>query len=584
MRRSDCARAERAAEFPINRLSAIFGFLDPDLPSLLACCHLLATWQCWHLLASFIAFHLPVLPLSGVDTVLCGELKVASRTFHASYDRPLAHRFLRQRMHARLSKCAAYSSRFRLNLPALRTPSVRLVHSACILLKPSPAISVYPARQQTSEEEREGESGSNEEAAAEANKSQRPAIRRRRANTFRSKAADVSNLFSSSAAAATSAPSSSSADDSSSPPKRRSRRSRSSGQSAEADGTSDIAQADHSTPRSSYSSTSSSAYSSSPRRPSLSALPSSAFGASSVTGRPSFGIQQVLAFVYSYLPKPTQAQIAAAQHSQQKQPQPQQPHTTNRSHTSASQQQPQPASHSHSHPYSSHTAGGVNAHSASASATSLFPSSSAPLPPPSSPRHPVSVYDVSSRSIFNDYVVVLLVSSSRQMSFLSSQLYKKARASNAAPLNRNMLSLSGRTRDDWQSVDLGSVVVHIFNARARLTKPGLDYHPEAVMDESLAVSAGGMWGVRAEDERSAEELLLRHAVIDNIERQFGDLQVPLDKFDALRDYSTSEAGQGERKGEEATMLVNDTSPVYGAAASTAQPTTRAAEASSAAVK
>ena len=171
----------------------------------------------------------------------------------------------------------------------------------------------------------------------------------------------------------------------------------------------------------------------------------------------------------------------------------------------------------------------------------------------------MSVYDVSSRSLFNDYVVVLLVSSSRQLSFLSSQLYRLARSSNAAPLNRRVLSLSGRTRDDWQSVDLGSVVVHLFNSRARLSRPGLDYHSEASLDQPPQASpAASIWDVRAAEERRADETpLLRHAVIDNIERQFGDLLVPLERYSALRDHGSGEAaGRDGGSGEEPT-LVND---------------------------
>ena len=250
----------------------------------------------------------------------------------------------------------------------------------------------------------------------------------------------------------------------------------------------------------------------------------------------------MLAFVYSYLPRPTPAQTAAA-HLTQQQPQSQlrQPRSVSRSPT---------------------------------------PLLSAPCPLP----HPVSVYDVSSRSLFNDFVVVLSVSSSRQMSFLSSALYKLARASNAAPLNRGLLSLSGRSRDDWQSVDLGSVVVHVFNSRARLSQPGLDYHPEAAMDDETQTGNGGVAAVRA-DEQRRDDGLLRHAVIDNIERQFGDLLVPLDQYDALRDYASSEAEQGGRRGEADTMLVDDTPPRYSTEpSSTAGSTTQSGSADHAAVK
>ena len=435
---------------------------------------------------------------------------------------------------------------------------MQLLHSASLILAPSPAIEVYPARRQQEEQRDSGQDGAEEEAGAADDKtSHRSTIRRRRANHFRSKDADASSLFSSSAGTA-----------SRSTP-RRTRTTRSTGLStaAAADTTAGSTQSEDSTVRSSPPDDSHSSYSSSSssaRPPKVSTLPSSAFASSSVSPNPSFGIQQVLAFVYSYLPKPTPAQIAVQQQNTQYQPAPQphtrQPHSSARSHASSSQQQSASPS-----PYHSSTTDGSTAStstSTSVSPTSLFSSPlSVPAVPPSPPPHPVSVYDVSSRSIFNDYVVVLMVSSSRQMSYLSSSLYKHARASNAAPLNRGMLSLSGRSRDDWQSVDLGSVVVHIFNSRAKIAQPGLDYHPEAAMDESLALSAGGMWGVWTEAEQpNTEQLLARHAVIDNIERQFGDLVVPLDKFSSLQDYSGTEAGQRVKNGEEETMLVNDTPP------------------------
>ena len=436
---------------------------------------------------------------------------------------------------------------------------MRLMHRVCGLQQPSLAVSVYPAGLQ-SEEQREGARGDDDAAPVGQVRQQRPAVKRRRVHTLRSKAANAANLLSAPAATRRSRRSEQSADDESRPAK------------AHSDDSAARPPASHTAHSSHWSSSS------------QSALPyTAAFGASSVTARPYFGIQQVLTFVYSYLPRPTAAQTAAARD------------------TPLRPMQPTTASHSHSndHLHSSHTAEatGSNSPSTAASATAPFPAlSSSPVlfapasshpvsSPPCPPLHPVSVYDVSSRSLFNDYVVVLLVSSSRQMSFLSSSLYKLARASNAAPLNRGILSVSGRTRDDWQSVDLGSVVVHVFNTRARLIKPGLDYHPDSSMDESLAVPADGLWAAKAEREQRAaeDELLSRHAVIDNIERQFGDLLVPLDRLDALRDYASGEAGQGESRGEEATMLVNDT-PLDEAAATAARRTTHAANGAAAAVK
>ena len=449
---------------------------------------------------------------------------------------------------------AAMLARLLRRAPSLTRPANRqptwLYHYARAPVHYAPEISVFPAKQtqhQTRAEE-ERESGQSEAAAAEERQPQRRGVHRRQTHTLRRKADHASSLPSTPDTAEPSSTSPAASTDagivdSSSTTKRRSRRSVF---FDEGESTSGRAQTDSRSTRSSTFSSSSSARSdshssssssssSSARRATASALPSSAFGASSVTSRLSFGIQQVLSFVYAYLPKPTPAQITADQEMRSQ--------------------------------HSAHAAAGdrrspATSASSPLSPASLLPSpSSSPVPPPPSPPvHPVSVYDVSSRSIFNDYVVVLLVSSSRQLSFLSSQLYKLARSSNAAPLNRRVLSLSGRTRDDWQSVDLGSVVVHLFNSRARLSKPGLDYHPEASLDVPPSASpAASLWGARTSEERGVDDApLLRHAVIDNIERQFGDLLVPLERYSELRDHGSGEAAGREGGSGGEPTLVSDT--------------------------
>jgi len=160
--------------------------------------------------------------------------------------------------------------------------------------------------------------------------------------------------------------------------------------------------------------------------------------------------------------------------------------------------------------------------------TVLSSMSSSSLPPP------VTVFDVHSKSIFNDFIIVVLCSSSRQMSYLAQAVYKMARARDACKENRAILSLERRKSDDWQMVDMGNVLLHVFNVNANITQPSLDYIQPIISN----------YNDDNNENNSSSSLtppvsiqLTRHPVIDAIEKQFGDCVVPLEKHLELLDYS-----------------------------------------------
>ena len=242
------------------------------------------------------------------------------------------------------------------------------------------------------------------------------------------------------------------------------------------------------TPSHSTASTAASA----PRRRLLSRPPTAPFAAAPSRpvlpgGHHQFGIQEVLSLLYSYLPRPILLRTSA----------------------------PTPV---------------------------LSPPSS-PLPP-----HPVLVYDVYSRSVFSDFVVVVHTHSSRQMRHLAQALYKAAREADAASLNRSVLSIERRDADDWTLVDMGRILVHLFNAQRKPPTYGLDYHPIDLLQVSTL--RGDAAVLEGEGQRRRMDGVLPgvvgpHPVMDNVERQFGDLRVPVDQYDTLRDHPQ---GKPQREG------------------------------------
>lgn len=169
----------------------------------------------------------------------------------------------------------------------------------------------------------------------------------------------------------------------------------------------------------------------------------------------------------------------------------------------------------------------------------------------SSLPHPVQIYDVHSRSIFNNFVIVVFCTSARQMSYLAQAVYKLARARDACPLNKSVLSLERHKATDWQMVDMGPIMLHVFNVNATITQPSLDYHaslPEPVVHHRSRRFDDEYEGREPripEPEREAV-VLQRHPVVDSLERQFGDCLVPVERHLSLKDYTgrlTDEEGE-----------------------------------------
>jgi hypothetical protein len=225
------------------------------------------------------------------------------------------------------------------------------------------------------------------------------------------------------------------------------------------------------------------------RQPSPGFSPFASSPAAAVASSPSsFGIQHVLSLLYSYLPTPP-----------------------------SSPPSPSPPAESSSLP-------------------------TAPALPP-----PVSVYDVSSRSIFSDFLVVVQTHSARQMRFLAFALYRAARDADACSRNRSTLSIERRNAEDWTLVDIGHCIVHLFNSQAPLPKPGLDFHPSHL----LAL------GDDDRQQEAATEAGAVHPVIRNIVKQFGDLLVPPSAHAQLRDIGHEDGSRrGAGKGD-GVRLVQD---------------------------
>jgi ribosomal silencing factor RsfS len=85
----------------------------------------------------------------------------------------------------------------------------------------------------------------------------------------------------------------------------------------------------------------------------------------------------------------------------------------------------------------------------------------------------IQVYDVSGRSIFHDYIVVIIANSVRQMRYIGESLYKSAKTAGACANNPKILSIEGRNRSDWLLVDLGHIMIHCFNSQHKLQPSGL---------------------------------------------------------------------------------------------------------------
>jgi len=83
----------------------------------------------------------------------------------------------------------------------------------------------------------------------------------------------------------------------------------------------------------------------------------------------------------------------------------------------------------------------------------------------------VLVYDVASRFVFADYLVVVKAQSARQMRHLAESCLKMARALDACKLNRRVLSLEGRDRDDWMLLDAGFIWLYFFNTTPSVKLP-----------------------------------------------------------------------------------------------------------------
>ena len=156
----------------------------------------------------------------------------------------------------------------------------------------------------------------------------------------------------------------------------------------------------------------------------------------------------------------------------------------------------------------------------------------------------MSVYDVSSRSIFSDFIVVVQTHSSRQMRFLAFALYRAARDADACSRNRSTLSIERRRAEDWTLVDIGHCIVHLFNSQAPLPKPGLDFHPQHLL-------------ALPDDDRQQEAADTVHPVIRNIVKQFGDLLVPPSAHAQLRDIGHGDEGRGAAGEADAVRLVHD---------------------------
>ena len=173
------------------------------------------------------------------------------------------------------------------------------------------------------------------------------------------------------------------------------------------------------------------------------------------------------------------------------------------------------------------------------------------------------------RSVFSDFILVVHTHSARQMAFLAHSLYRAARDADAAARNRRALSVERRGADDWVMVDMGHVMVHLFNGQRGELKWGLEYHEvekmrveelkgdakvlEGVGKRREGEGARGMVGVGLlggmEERRRGEGE--PHPVEENIERQFGDLRVPVERFDEVRDYPH---GEGSAGGGEVSVL------------------------------
>ena len=154
------------------------------------------------------------------------------------------------------------------------------------------------------------------------------------------------------------------------------------------------------------------------------------------------------------------------------------------------------------------------------------------------------------RSIFSDFILLVHTHSSRQMLFLAQALYRAARDADVAARNRRALSVErGRGGDEWVMVDMGHVMVHLFNGQRGEVRWGLDYHEvdrvrvEELRGEGKELEGEGV-GVGGVGERRRGRGD-PHPVEENIERQFGDLRVPVERYDAVQDYHHGDAVQGE---------------------------------------
>ena len=96
------------------------------------------------------------------------------------------------------------------------------------------------------------------------------------------------------------------------------------------------------------------------------------------------------------------------------------------------------------------------------------------------------VYDIANKSTFHDYLFVVMANSARQMLYLANILYKQAKQYSHELSKPSVISIEGKQRstaasdDDWTLVDLGSVMIYIFQKQ----KPVIQYDESNNHDDS----------------------------------------------------------------------------------------------------